>query len=374
LEYLLGECVLQTTSSESALRVVDLVKQYSPAVRVGPISFDVRQGEFLSLLGPSGCGKSTTLRCLAGFEDVSSGEIWLGEKRLDRVPAYRRGLGLVFQHYALFPHLSVFDNVAFGLRLAKVSRSEIERRVAASLEMVDLSSAARRLPSEISGGQQQRVAIARAVVMEPSVILFDEPLSNLDLKLRVQMRKELRNLQKQLGKTMVYVTHDQTEALALSDRIVVMSHGRIEQFGTPKEIYEAPATPFVADFMGSSNLIKGQVLGPQGELIRIGVDGGPQLLVDPGGRRIVGQVLAMLRPEHVVVGPAGSAVPDVENSYPSQIVDVVYLGDSLSLTLRLDGGTSLLATVRPTARQEAPRPGKAVTIGFSAADVHVLPS
>src|SRR5438093_9873671 len=218
------------------------------------------EGEFFSLLGPSGCGKTTTLRCIAGFETLSEGAIALGGRRLDDRPPHRRDVGLVFQNYALFPHLTVFDNVAFGLRLRKVDKAAIERRVGQMLDLVDLPSLGARYPAQLSGGQQQRVAIARSLVLEPSLLLFDEPLSNLDLKLRIQMRYELKSLQRRLGKTAIYVTHDQTEALALSDRIAVLSHGRIEQIGTPGEIYERPASTFVAEFIGSSNLVVARII------------------------------------------------------------------------------------------------------------------
>src|SRR6266436_7907764 len=236
------------------LEVRELTKRYSPQVSVGPISFEVYEGEFFSLLGPSGCGKTTTLRCIAGFEALSGGSIRLHGERLDDKPPHRRDVGLVFQNYALFPHLTVFENIAFGLRLRRLAKSEIANRVGRVLQLVDLAEMAARFPAQISGGQEQRVAIARSLVLEPRILMFDEPLSNLDFKLRIQMREELRNLQRRLGKTSIYVTHDQTEALALSDRIAVLSHGHIEQIGTPGEIYERPATVFVADFIGSSNL------------------------------------------------------------------------------------------------------------------------
>src|SRR6266850_6926801 len=243
------------------LEVCALTKRYSPQVSVGPISFEVYEGEFFSLLGPSGCGKTTTLRCIAGFERLSQGSIRLHGERLDGKPPHRRDVGLVFQNYALFPHLTVFDNIAFGLRLRRLAKSEIGDRVGRVLQLVDLAEMAARFPAQLSGGQQQRVAIARSLVLEPRILMFDEPLSNLDFKLRIQMREELRNLQRRLGKTAIYVTHDQTEALALSDRIAVLSHGHIEQIGTPDEIYEQPATAFVAEFIGSSNLFPARIVG-----------------------------------------------------------------------------------------------------------------
>src|SRR5713101_4081184 len=242
------------------LEVCELTKRYSPQVSVGPISFEVYEGEFFSLLGPSGCGKTTTLRCIAGFEGLNHGSIKLHGNRLDDKPPHRRDVGLVFQNYALFPHLSVFDNIAFGLRLRRVSATEAKERVGRMLELVGLPDLAGRFPAQLSGGQQQRIAIARSLVLEPQILMFDEPLSNLDFKLRTQMRDELRRLQRRLGKTSIYVTHDQTEALALSDRIAVLSHGQIEQIGTPDEIYEQPASAFVADFIGNSNLFPARIV------------------------------------------------------------------------------------------------------------------
>ncbi|GAB4575659.1 MAG: ABC transporter ATP-binding protein [Anaerolineae bacterium] len=219
----------------------------------------VQQGELVSLLGPSGCGKTTTLRSVAGFIQPVSGKIYIGGKDYSRQPPHRRNIGLVFQNYALFPHLSVFDNVAFGLKMRRVPASDIAERVPAALARVGMRGYEDRLPAQLSGGQQQRVALARAIVIEPDLLLLDEPLSNLDAKLRIEMRAELRHLQKTLGITMLYVTHDQAEALSLSDRVVVMNQGNIEQMGTPEEIYHHPATAFVADFMGYDNHFEAQI-------------------------------------------------------------------------------------------------------------------
>src|SRR6266700_3374076 len=260
------------------LEVRELTKRYSPQVSVGPISFEVHEGEFFSLLGPSGCGKTTTLRCIAGFETPSEGSIHLEGARIDAQPPNRRNIGLVFQSYALFPHLTVFENIAFGLRLRRVPLPEMKQRVGLALDLVGLPDLAGRSPRQLSGGQQQRIAIARSVVLEPRILLFDEPLSNLDFKLRLQMREELRNLQRRLGKTSIYVTHDQTEALALSDRIAVLSQGRIEQIGTPDEIYERPASAFVAEFIGSSNMLPVRIVERRSEVTQIETEGGLRLL------------------------------------------------------------------------------------------------
>jgi spermidine/putrescine ABC transporter ATP-binding subunit len=337
------------TGSESAeLEIRGLVRRYSADVAVGPISFEVREGEFFSLLGPSGCGKTTTLRCIAGFEPLDQGMILLRGERLDERPPHRRDVGLVFQNYALFPHLTVFENIAFGLRLRRVGKAEMRERVERMLQLVDLTEAGERLPAQLSGGQQQRVAIARSLVLEPQILMFDEPLSNLDFKLRVQMREELRGLQRRLGKTSIYVTHDQTEALALSDRIAVLSHGRIEQIGTPSEIYETPATSFVAEFIGSSNLIEGKVVERNGADIVVETRSGLRLCCDGADQRAAaewGAVWVMLRPEHVRLrAPEGvSAGP---NSFAAGIAEVTYLGEDLQFTLDAPGGQRLRAALK----------------------------
>src|SRR5215831_16163260 len=295
------------------LDVRGLTKRYSSQVSVGPLSFDVMEGEFFSLLGPSGCGKTTTLRCIAGFETPSAGSISLGGERLDDKPPHRRDVGLVFQSYALFPHLTVFDNVAFGLRLRRLPKNDIADRVDRILQLVDLSGMAARFPVQLSGGQQQRVAIARSLVLEPRILMFDEPLSNLDFKLRIQMRGELRDLQRRLGKTSIYVTHDQTEALALSDRIAVLSHGRIEQIGTPAEIYERPASAFVAEFIGSSNMLRGRIIerGETGTIVATETGLRLRCRPEPEGEVESAEVPVLLRPERIhVEAPGGTAMPD----------------------------------------------------------------
>src|SRR5713101_3566291 len=328
-------------SGRVELEVRDLTKRYSPLVSVGPISFDVHEGEFFSLLGPSGCGKTTTLRCIAGFEALSGGSIRVGGERLDDKPPHRRDVGLVFQNYALFPHLTVFDNVAFGLRLRRVSKAEIADRVDRILQLVDLAGMTTRFPAQLSGGQQQRVAIARSLVLEPRILMFDEPLSNLDFKLRIQMREELRNLQRRLGKTSIYVTHDQTEALALSDRIAVLSHGRIEQIGTPGEIYEQPATRFVAEFIGSSNLLPARVVGQEGQGTIVETAAGLRLCCGAGAASDNGaerEVSVLLRPERIRVQDPGTGPDTAPNCFAARIAEVTYLGEDLHLSLDLPGG------------------------------------
>src|SRR5438552_2384559 len=320
-------------SERYEIEIRGLVKRYSPQVIVGPISFDVRPGEFFSLLGPSGCGKTTTLRCIAGFESLSEGSIRLAGARLDDKPPHRRDVGLVFQNYALFPHLSMFDNIAFGLRLRRVAKPEMRERVARALQLVELAGLGERFPAQLSGGQQQRVAIARSLVLEPQILMFDEPLSNLDLKLRIQMRDELRSLQRRLGKTAIYVTHDQTEALALSDRIAVLSHGCIEQIGTPDDIYERPASSFVAEFIGSSNLLTARIVERGNGTALVETDTGLRLrcTIDQNGAPgDSGELSVLLRPEriHVEMLPGGVSVPG-QNRLPARIAHVTYLGEDL---------------------------------------------
>ena len=352
------------------LEVDGLIKRYSPQVTVGPISFEVREGEFFSLLGPSGCGKTTTLRCIAGFEGLSGGAIRLRGDRLDDKPPHRRDVGLVFQNYALFPHLSVFDNIAFGLRLRRVAKAEIAERVDRILRLVDLPEMARRFPAQLSGGQQQRVAIARSLVLEPRILMFDEPLSNLDFKLRVQMRDELKGLQRRLGKTAIYVTHDQTEALVLSDRIAVLSHGRIEQIGTPSEIYERPATAFVAEFIGSSNLFPGRIVERNGAGVLVETKTGLRLCCDADGVG-GGEVSVLLRPERIRVQPPGTGAE--ANCFAARVVEVTYLGEDLHLGLELARGQILRAALKNAGGARGWAPEQPVEIVVDPADLRLLP-
>ena len=241
--------------------IKDAVKRYGDFTALNGVSLDIREGEFFTLLGPSGCGKTTLLRMIAGFNSIEGGDFYFGEKRINDVAAHKRDIGMVFQNYAIFPHLTVRENVAYGLKARKTPKAEMEKRVNEALELVQISHLADRKPNELSGGQQQRVALARAFVIEPSVLLMDEPLSNLDAKLRVQMRSVINKLQRRLGITTIYVTHDQEEALAISDRIAVMKDGNIMQIGTPNEIYAKPQNPFVAGFIGVSNFMDCQSEG-----------------------------------------------------------------------------------------------------------------
>src|SRR5262245_8319468 len=355
--------------STPELEIRNLVKRFTPQSVIGPISLSVAAGEFVSLLGPSGCGKTTTLRCIAGFEAPSEGSILRSGTSIEQQPPNRRNIGLVFQTFALFPHLTIFENVAFGLRLRRIGEAELKQRVGQALELVGLPDLGGRYPRQLSGGQQQRIAIARSVVLEPRILLFDEPLSNLDLKLRLAMRRELRELQRRLGKTAVYVTHDQGEALALSDRIVVMSNGRIEQIGSPQEIYERPANAFVADFIGSSNLLDATVVGCDGTATIIDV-GGLTLRAGLAEHACGASIVAMVRPERIRLAAAHESGGD--NRLSARIREGTYLGQDLHLSLRIEGGQELSVVTQGSAARHL-APGEEVVVLVDATDIFLLP-
>jgi spermidine/putrescine transport system ATP-binding protein len=310
-------------------------RRFGDLSAVEGVSLEVNRGEFLTLLGPSGCGKTTLLRMIGGFETPDEGRVILGGVDVTDVPPYRRDVTTVFQQYALFPHLTVYDNVAFGLQRRRERATEIQRRVRQALELVRLEGTDARRPSELSGGQQQRVALARALVLEPRVLLLDEPLAALDLKLRKQMQIELKGLQRRVGISFVYVTHDQEEALAMSDRIVVMNRGRIEQTGNAAEIYERPRTEFVAGFIGMSNLLEGIVeAGAEGNRrVRIGESVIPLLADAETGQKI----RLMIRPEKILVDPDSSG-----EGLRGRIASSVYLGESTQTVVDLDAGQKLI--------------------------------
>jgi ABC-type Fe3+/spermidine/putrescine transport system ATPase subunit len=288
------------------LRMDGVTRRFGGAVAVDALDLRIEGGEFIALLGPSGCGKSTALNCLAGLLPLSEGSIWVDDERIDGLPPERRGFGMVFQNYALFPHLSVRRNVAFGLSVRRVGKAEIAERVAEALRIVELTEHADKLPGQLSGGQQQRVAIARAIVLRPRLVLMDEPLSNLDAKLRVQMRTEIRRLHQDLGLTTVYVTHDQEEALALADRIVVLRSGRVQQIGTPEQVYTFPASTYVAGFMGYRNLLELPVVGAEEGRITVG-DADLRLTGVPQQEVTGSRAVAAVRPEDFRIAPGAAA-------------------------------------------------------------------
>jgi iron(III) transport system ATP-binding protein len=337
---------------------------------VDGVSLEVKNGELVTLLGPSGCGKTTALRIIAGFESPSSGRVLIDGQDVSGVPPHARNTAMVFQSYAIFPHLTVAQNVAFGLEMQGRARSEIESRVQSILELVGLAGLEHRSPEQLSGGQQQRVALARAIITEPRVLLFDEPLSNLDAKLREQMRGEVRKLQRRLAITSVYVTHDQAEAMALSDRIIVMDAGRVQQEGAPLEIYARPANRFVADFIGRVNFLDGQVTGVGQDRIRILVHG--RLLDVPASRPDirVGEVASLaVRPETIRLAPASSAASQV---FVGIIRRVVYLGPTAEYEIDWDGSTLLAVSGSPLEHGLLSE-GVQVAFDFPAGTAHLLP-
>jgi len=311
--------------------IQNAVKRFGNLTVLNGLSLDIREGEFFTLLGPSGCGKTTLLRMIAGFNSIEGGDFYFGDRRINDMPAHKRDIGMVFQNYAIFPHLSVEENVAYGLKARSVPREEIKKRVADALELVQIAHLASRKPNELSGGQQQRVALARAFVIEPSVLLMDEPLSNLDAKLRVQMRTVIKKLQRRLGITTIYVTHDQEEALAISDRIAVMKEGRIMQIGSPSEIYAKPASPFVAGFIGVSNFIECEVSGKaENALIRFkdGLELHMRL-----AREYAGKATLSARPEQLIFAKEGMS---------GKTLFSTFLGDFIEYEVQLDDGQSLI--------------------------------
>jgi iron(III) transport system ATP-binding protein len=331
------------------LRLINLVKRYGKTVAVNRINLEIEDGEIMTLLGPSGCGKTTTLRCIAGFLIPEEGEIYLGEQQMANLAPEKRGIGFVFQNYALWPHMTVFDNLAFGLKLRRIPKSEIKERVDEVLALVRLSGFAERYPRQLSGGQQQRIALARALIIQPRVLLLDEPLSNLDAQLREEMRFEIRELQKSLGITAVYVTHDQAEALVLSDRIAVMNNGVITQIGTPEQIYNQPNNRFVAGFIGLSSFVEGVVTRMDSTATYATVTTSDNLDIRvPGDGLSLNQKLTLaVRPEHITLKhDASVSVPKEANLLEGEVVRAAYLGDVIdyriqvgSWVLRVHAGT-----------------------------------
>jgi len=334
-------------------------KRFGSFVAVHSANLEIRRGEFFSMLGPSGCGKTTLLRLIAGFEDVTSGCIRLDGVDVSRVPPYRRNVNTVFQQYALFPHLNVFDNVAFGPRTKGVAEPETQKRVREMLEVVRLHDFAARKPEQLSGGQRQRVALARALVNFPSALLLDEPLSALDLKLRQAMQLELKRIQREIGITFVFVTHDQEEALTMSDRTAVMSEGRIEQVGTPEEIYLSPATVFVAGFIGAANLIPVRVVRPRGASAEVELSGGrhAEVACGPGAFAADDDGVVMVRPERVKVIAAAPSTESRHCVVPVTVRDVIFQGPVLRCLMRDDEGDDIIANIDEAERPEGLVPG-----------------
>jgi spermidine/putrescine transport system ATP-binding protein len=327
-------------SAQIDVRLDRITKRFHEVVAVDDLSLDIQRGEFFSMLGPSGCGKTTTLRMIGGFEEATEGTIYLGDADVTGLPPFKRDVNTVFQNYALFPHLTVFENVAFGLRRRKVSDADIKTRVTDMLELVELPGYESRKPTQLSGGQQQRVALARALINHPRVLLLDEPLGALDLKLRKQMQLELKRIQTEVGITFIYVTHDQEEAMTMSDRIAVMRAGHIEQLGPPEELYERPTTAFVAGFLGVSNLLEGEVDGHDGSLATIRLKDGTVLRAPADGA--TGQVRVGVRPEKLRVDAGGNGhSTDGLNALSGTVLDASYIGVSTQYLVQTNEGHRL---------------------------------
>ena len=351
---------------EVDVRLDRVTKAFGDTTAVDDLSLDILENEFFSMLGPSGCGKTTTLRMIGGFEDPTYGTVYLGGRDVTDDPPYKRDVNTVFQSYALFPHLNVFDNVAFGLRQKKVEKSDIATRVKDSMRLVDLQGFEERKPAQMSGGQQQRVALARALVNRPKVLLLDEPLGALDLKLRKQMQLELKRIQQEVGITFIYVTHDQEEAMTMSNRLAVMRHGRIEQLGEPEDVYENPATEFVAGFLGASNLLEGEVKETQNGVTTVLLGTGSTVLVpsdrippDAGSHVKVG-----VRPEKISILPQGAEARSGENAITGTLRMSTYIGVSHQYKVDGPGGTEITVWVQNIGREEAPRPGDTVMLSW----------
>jgi putative spermidine/putrescine transport system ATP-binding protein len=342
------------------LRLDGVTRRFGGRDALTGLDLTIGRGEFIALLGPSGCGKSTALNCLAGLLPLSEGSIWQDGTRLDTLPPERRGFGMVFQSYALFPHLSVRKNISFGLQMQRVPRAEVRRRTDEAIRLVRLEEHARKLPGQLSGGQQQRVAIARAVVLEPSLVLMDEPLSNLDAKLRLEMRTEIRRLHQSLGLTTVYVTHDQEEALSMADRLVVLRDGRVQQTGTPEELHTRPANRHVADFMGYRNLLPMTVTAVTGDAVTVEGSGITLSGTAVGPLTVGDEAIAGVRPEDLHVGAGG---------VDATVEVVEYQGRELAVEARTSQGVPLLFRA-----SERPAPGDHISVVADPARVLVFPA
>jgi len=352
----------------SQLTLHNLVKVFGDVLAVDKVSLNIQHGEFLTLLGPSGSGKTTTLNMIAGFEIPTSGQILLESKDITTVAPNNRGIGMVFQNYALFPHMTVFDNIAFPLKMRKMPGNEITTLVETILQLVQLPGFERRYPKQLSGGQQQRIALARALVFRPPILLMDEPLGALDKKLRDHMRLEIKHIQESIDITVIYVTHDQEEALTMSDRIAIMNEGRIIQLETPMEIYEFPADLFVADFIGESNFLEGRTGETDGDRMSVEIKQGLKMLIKKQTRLESGkEVTVAIRPEKIEIFPDGAEVPvDIINRFSGRVNEVVYVGEASVYDISLAPGLVVGVKVQSGPLARVHKPGDKVVIGWRA--------
>ena len=348
----------------------NVTKRFGAYEALKDANFEIRAGEFVTFLGPSGCGKTTCLRLISGFDTPTSGQILLDGKDVTLEPPYRRDVNQVFQNYALFPHLTIYENIAFGLRMKKVPAAQIRERVDRVVKMTSLEAFIDRKPAQLSGGQRQRVALARAIVCEPKVLLLDEPLSALDAKLRTQMRVELKQLQKKLGITFIFVTHDQEEALTMSDRVAVINTGRVEQIGTVNEIYYKPATRFVASFIGESNIVEAEILRSEGEFLHCRLEGGLELDVRTPNPPAHSQILLSLRPEKIRLTRENHGG---RNSFPGTIEMEIFKGAVDDLTISVQGGLQLGAVLTNDGQAESDlHEGERVFARIQPEDIHII--
>jgi spermidine/putrescine transport system ATP-binding protein len=362
------------TDATPSVRLERVTKRFGDLAAVRELSLDLARSEFFTLLGPSGCGKTTTLRIVAGFEEPTEGRVLLDGADVTGLPAFKRPTNTVFQSYALFPHLSVADNVAFGLRRRKVSKSEVARRVAEELERVGLAAQANRKPAQLSGGQQQRVALARALVNRPAVLLLDEPLGALDLKLRKQLQIELKRIQREVGITFLYVTHDQEEALTMSDRIAVMNHGVIEQMDGPEAVYDRPRTTFVAGFIGVSNLMPGKVSRVDGATAELQLDAGVTVRTDSAGATVGERAYGVVRPEKLELHPADDAPPG-DPTVEGVVESTLYLGTATQVVVRLKDRTAMTVLVPNSddaVRRRIPGAGASARLAWATGRIHLV--
>lgn len=349
--------------SQPDVRLDRVTKVFGDFLAVDDLSLAINPGEFFSLLGPSGCGKTTTLRMIGGFEHPSEGDIYLAGRPVTDVPPYRRDVNTVFQSYALFPHLTVYDNLAFGLRQRRIPKREIDQRVNEALALVDLTGLGHRKPAQFSGGQQQRVALARALINRPKVLLLDEPLGALDARLRKHMQLELKRIQMEVGITFIYVTHDQEEALTMSDRIGVMRAGKIEQIGAPQDVYDRPATAFVARFLGASNLLDGVVIARQPHAMRIRLASGDVLIASGEAPPDSGEQVGIgVRPEKIVLQRSGIEGPPGWNRVSGTVQLVTFVGVSYQYTIKGPGGAILTVFAQNAGTEWTPAPGEPVSL------------
>jgi len=336
---------------------------------VKDLNLDIAEGEFLTLLGPSGSGKTTTLMMLAGFETPTNGEIYLDGNPISSIPPYKRGIGMVFQNYALFPHLSVYENLAFPLKVRKMDNVEIEDRIQKTLSMVSLSEFGNRMPAQLSGGQQQRVAVARALVFDPAVVLMDEPLGALDKNLRESMQYELKSIHEKLGVTVVYVTHDQGEALTMSNRIAVFNDGNVQQLSTPSELYESPVNSFVAQFIGENNTFSGTVKEINNEKATVQTESGEMITANPIAVSSVGEKTTVsLRPERVIINPESN----IENQFDCQVKEIIYHGDHTRLRVSLLKNDDFILKIPNSEKKSEISTGTSIKLGWSSSDCRAL--